>query len=85
MIPTPFLLCIAAFISCAVICRLRHTDSATWRVIKLQHGLLNAAALYSVVVPPEWSGVCLGFGVAAFLLLGAPRWRHGVPGGTFRG
>lgn len=80
MIQTAILFAMVAAISYSVACRLRHTDSQTSTIIKLQHCLLNAAALFSLVVPPDWSGVMLAAGVAVFLVLGAPRWRHGVPG-----
>lgn len=85
MMQTLFLLAIVGVISYSVGCRLRHTDKSTGATIKWQHGLLNAGALFALVVPGEWSGVVLGAGVVAFLVLGSRRWRHGVPGSLPRG
>ena len=64
------------------ICRARHMDKRTLPVIRLQHGLLNAGALISLVVPEGWASAAIGAGVAAFMLLSSPRWRHGAPEGT---
>lgn len=78
--PALFLVVIAACIAYAVICRLRYMDRNTWWVIRGQHCLLAAGAIFSVVVPEEWAGVSLGAGLVIFLALGSPRWRDGVPG-----
>jgi hypothetical protein len=78
--PALFLVLIAAGVAYAVICRLRHMDAKTWWVIRVQHCVLAAGAIFSAVVPADWSGVSLGFGLVAFLVLGSPRWRDGVPG-----
>lgn len=71
-------------ICCSIVCRARHMDATTKWPVKWQHALLCIGALYSLVVPYEWSPVIMGGGVAAFLLLGASRWRFDAPSGTAR-
>lgn len=66
----------------SVLCRARYmTERTLWRV-RLQHGLLNAAAIMSLVVRHEWSAPVLAAGVMAYLALGAYRWSGGAPAGT---
>ena len=78
--PALFLALIAIGVAYAVICRLRHMDNRTWWVIRVQHCALATGAIFSAVVPSDWSGVSLGAGLVIFLALGSPRWRYGVPG-----
>lgn len=78
--PAPFLLLIAFAVVYAVGCRLRHMDKGTWWVVRWQHCLLAAGAIFSVVVPLEWAGVSIGLGIALFLAFSSPRWRNGLPG-----
>lgn len=80
--PALFLALIAMGVAYAVICRLRHMDNRTWWVIRVQHCALATGAIFSSVVPEEWSGVSLGAGLVIFLALGSPRWRDGVPGNS---
>lgn len=75
-------LAIVGAIAWAVICRARLMDASTDPTIRLQHGLLNAGALGSLGVPEHWRVVALAVGVAAFLALSAPRWRHAAPADT---
>ena len=78
--PSVILFVIALCVTYAIGCRLRHMDASTWWVVRWQHCLLAAGAIFSVVVPAEWSGVPLGLGLVLFLAFSAPRWRNGLPG-----
>lgn len=75
-------LAMVAAIAWAVICRARLMDASTDAKVRLQHGLLNAGALGSLGVPDHWRVIVLAAGVAAFLALSAPRWRHAAPADT---
>lgn len=75
-------LAMVAAIAWAVICRARLMDGETDRAVRLQHGLLNAGALASLGVPEHWRVIVMAGGVAAFLALSAPRWRHAAPADT---
>jgi len=66
----------------AVICRARHMSGNTLALVRLQHGLLNAFALLSLVVPFDWAPAMLGAGALVFLALGSHRWRYKAPAGT---
>jgi hypothetical protein len=72
-------LAIVCAIAWAVVCRARLMDGDTDPMIRWQHGLLNAGALGSLGVPEHWRVIVLAAGVAAFLALSAPRWRHAAP------
>lgn len=75
-------LAVVCFITWAVVCRARLMDASTDPMIRAQHGLLNAGALFSLGVPEHWRVIVLAAGVAAFLALSAPRWRHAAPADT---
>lgn len=81
-IPAALHLVIVLVISWAVVCRARLMDASTDALIRWQHGLLNAAALASLGVPEPWRATVLAGGVALFLALSAPRWRHAAPADT---
>lgn len=80
--PAVIHLLIVAAIVWSVICRGRHMDGQTLPIVQRQHSLLAAAALFSLVVPSEWSATVLGLGEALFMALGAGRWKSGAPEGT---
>lgn len=84
MMPMLIHFAIVGIIFYSVLCRARHMDSTTKPLIRLQHGLLSSSALFSLVVPCDWAAVSVGVGVAAFLLLGSPRWRGSAPEGIAR-
>ena len=75
-------LAMVAAIAWAVICRARLMDGDTDPTVRWQHGLLNAGAMASLGVPDHWRVIVLAAGVAAFLALSAPRWRHAAPADT---
>lgn len=76
---------LVAGICWAVLCRASHMTHRTLPRIRWQHGLLNAAAVLSLIVPGDWRAAVIAAGVLAFLLLGSARWRDGAPAGTQRG
>ena len=78
-IPATLHLVIVLAIGWAVVCRARLMDADTDALVRWQHGLLNAAALASLGVPDPWRAPVLAAGVALFLALSAPRWRHAAP------
>jgi hydrogenase-4 membrane subunit HyfE len=65
-----------------IICRLNAMSSATHYVVRMQHGVLFAGLLWSMVVPWDVAAAPVCGGVVGFLLLSARRWRHGAPEGT---
>lgn len=68
-VPAMLHLTIVVAITLAVIGRARHMDPATAPVVRIQHGLLAGAALFSLLAPPEWAAAMLGAGAAAYLLI----------------
>lgn len=73
-----------AIIFYSVICRARHMDTRTKALVKWQHALMSAGALFSLVMPMDWAPVSIAAGAAAFLVLGAARWRGGAPKGIYK-
>lgn len=67
-VPAMLHLTIVVAITLAVIGRARHMDPATAPMVRVQHGLLAAAALFSLLAPPEWAPAMLGAGAAGYLL-----------------
>ncbi len=65
-----------------ILCRLNAMSAATKGVVRLQHGLLFAGLLWSLVVPWDVAAAPVCAGVLVFLALSADRWRHGAPDGT---
>lgn len=78
-------LALVCAIAWSVVCRARLMDGDTDPTVRWQHGLLNAGALCSLGVPEHWRVIVLASGVAAFLALSAPRWRHSAPADTRAG
>lgn len=76
---------LVAGICWAVLCRASHMTHRTLARIRWQHGLLNAAAVLSLIVPGDLRAAVFAAGVLAFLVLGSARWRDGAPAGTQRG
>lgn len=76
---------LVAGICWAVLCRASHMSHLTLPRIRWQHGLLNAAAVLSLIVPGDWRAPVIAGGVLVFLVLGSARWRDGAPAGTERG
>lgn len=57
----------------SVVCRARLMDAETSITVRVQHGALNAAALFSLApMPDAWRAPIFAAGVAVFLLLSAP-------------
>lgn len=67
-----------------IVCRLNAMSAATRFVVRVQHGLLFAGLLWSLVVPWDVAAAPVCAGVVAFLMLSAGRWRNGAPEGTTR-
>lgn len=65
-----------------IVCRLNAMSSATRSVVRLQHGLLFAGLLWSMVVPWDVAAGPVCAGVVGFLLLSSRRWSKGAPEGT---
>lgn len=65
-----------------IVCRLNAMSSATRGVVRLQHGLLFAGLLWSMVVPWDMAAAPVCAGVVGFLLLSSRRWSKGAPEGT---
>jgi hypothetical protein len=72
---------LSAVIIYSIVCRSRHFDDHSVWYVKAQHAALAISALLAVVVPLEWSAVCVAAGTVCFLLLGTSRWRHDAPAG----
>ena len=68
-VPAMLHLAIVVTITLAVIGRARHMDPATAPIVRVQHGLLAGAALFSLLAPPEWAAGMLGAGAAAYVLI----------------
>lgn len=68
----------------SILCRLAKMSEATQPRVILQHGLLFAGLLWSMLVPAQYAALPVLAGVAAFLILSADRWRRGPPDGTAR-
>lgn len=67
-----------------IFCRISYMSRATFTAVRVQHVLLFAGLLWSLIVPPDYAALSVIGGVVAFLLLSAPRWRHGAPEDTTR-
>ena len=81
-VPASLHLALVALVCWSIICRARLMDATTRPRVRLQHGLLNAAAIASLLVPPPWAAPVLVAGMATFFALSADRWRHEAPAGT---
>lgn len=68
-VPAMLHLAIVVTITLAVIGRARHMDPATAPIVRVQHGLLAGAALFSLLAPPEWAAAMVGAGAAAYVLI----------------
>jgi hypothetical protein len=69
----------------AILCRLRHTaPHRTQARVVVQHFALGLGLAGAALLPITEGKLALVAGVTVFLLLGAPRWRHGAPEGTSR-
>lgn len=68
----------------AIACRLHRMSRGTQVAVRVQHALLFAGLLWSIVVPTRFAVLPVLVGVVAFLLLSASRWRHGAPEDTTR-
>jgi hypothetical protein len=66
----------------SVLCRLSALEpSRETACVAVQHMALGMGLFCGLVLPGAASQTSLVIGVAAYLALGAPRWRHGAPGG----
>lgn len=63
----------------SLFCRLNAMSRTTPRLIAWQHEQLACALVMSLVLPPAVGNAVASLGVAAYLLMGAARWRHGPP------
>ena len=71
-----------------IVCRAGQMTPQTLAVVRWQHLTLLAGLLFGLAFEldgrPGLGNACTAGGVLAWLLLSAPRWRHGPPAGTVR-
>lgn len=70
----------------SILCRFaRMQPGRTQPVVFWQHLVLGLGMAAALLLPPYAGKLAMAFGVAAFLLAGAPRWRYAAPPGTETG
>jgi hypothetical protein len=81
-VPTAVHIALVIAIFWSVLCRASRMSGETYLAVRLQHGLLLAGAVASLLAPPEWRAPVIAGGAALFLSLSSSRWRHEAPEGT---
>ena len=71
-----------------IVCRAGQMTPDTLPAVRWQHLGLLAGLLFGLAFEldgrPDLGNACTAGGVLGWLLLSAPRWRHGPPAGTMR-